>query len=239
MNEKITYTINGTVTNESNWVIAEGHIRLSGVGGLCVNNVLNIDVKVNLFRNSSAPDMSIINNPTSIDFHPQFSFNPCDSVNVENPPKPFHLYLNESNNWHASGAVEFFDSGSKAINMTFINANMKATDDMPNQVLLVSSNVITISDEAVYVSKVNNDYIVFLSILIVALTWLQFRPKEDINNEILISALSFLSLRAKKEAENKTDNNKADLDTSKETDEKKNYPKGRSKYNYRIEKKSK
>src|SRR3990170_1490632 len=70
VNERLTNFSNGVVTSNISYAIGEGHIRLSGVGGLSVNNDLDLDVKMNIYRNSSAPNASIINNATSVIFHP-------------------------------------------------------------------------------------------------------------------------------------------------------------------------
>jgi hypothetical protein len=175
-NERLTNIENGMVVNSSAYVVGDGHIRLSGVGGLCVDNVLDIDVKMNLFRNSSLPDASIINNAVSVDIHPAYSYEPSNSINVENPPKPFHLFLNDANNWHGSGQIVFYTSGIKAVNVTFVNAENESW-------LLLSPDVIQISDESVYVSKINDEYVITLSLLVVALTCLQLRTEPNVGNK--------------------------------------------------------
>jgi hypothetical protein len=175
-------------SSQTNRTIAEGFIKLSGVGGLCSDNPLTLELRMILFRNSQNSGITgtIINTTTSVEFRPQYGVIPCPSIDVNNPPAPFVLTLNASNNWHASGSVEFFVSGTQGINVTFISsflnqlANMNSTvfGNPPYNVSFNRDNVLQIGDTSVYVSAVNDEYVLSLTFLVVSIMFLELRTRK-------------------------------------------------------------
>lgn len=179
VHETLSFTTKPNATNPQHiastnltYAIAEGFIRLSGVGGLSINNVLNIEIQMTLGRNSVNPtDHQVINNPTSVEIHTSYGFQPCNKVDVTNPPTPFTLTLTPSNNWHASGQVEFFISGTHPIDIKFNNTNVPIGNI--STVTFKTENAIQIGDDTAYISKMNNSYVLAFTFLVIALMFLQ------------------------------------------------------------------
>jgi hypothetical protein len=178
--------------SKTNHTVAEGFIKLSGAGGLCIDNPLTLEIRMVLYRNSqnAGVDGMIMNDTDSVEFNPEHGVTPCPSVDINNPPAPFVLTLDASNNWRTSGSVEFFVPGTEGINVTFIDsflklmANMNSTvfGNPPYNVTVSKDNVIQIGDASAYVSAVNDEYVLSLTFLIVSLMFLELRTEEKQSN---------------------------------------------------------
>jgi hypothetical protein len=164
--------LNGTIKTLS---VVDGYIRLSGTGGLGIDNKLNLELRLK-FHTINVPILNhsaiVIRNPNLVKFHPAFAEYPANSVDLRNPPKFWNLTVRSSNAWDNSSDVEWFVSGMHGVYLEFI-------ENSTSHVQFLLPNVIQIGDETSFVSAVNNQYVDSLTFFVIALVILELRPEQN------------------------------------------------------------